>query len=149
MPINLLAQALLPSTAIRTAHLLNFWPYNIIFVRLIQWHLNSVAWLLHLLNCICTHNAGLILVLRPANERRRYFVTTSLIGSVQAWNQPCNDHLTRRHETIFKSKQNSNLSLFTPRGTIFIRFTCSILISLEFRAYIFINLFFYLICLRM
>ena len=27
---------------------------------------------------------GLILGLRPANERRRYFVTTSLIGSVQA-----------------------------------------------------------------
>ena len=27
---------------------------------------------------------GLILGLRPANERRRYFVTTSLIGWVQA-----------------------------------------------------------------
>ena len=27
---------------------------------------------------------GLILVLRPANERRRYFVTTSLIGWVHA-----------------------------------------------------------------
>ena len=25
----------------------------------------------------------------PANERQRYFVTTSLIGWVQAWNQPC------------------------------------------------------------
>ena len=34
---------------------------------------------------ICT---GLILSLRPANERRRYFVTTSLIGWAQAWNQP-------------------------------------------------------------
>ena len=31
----------------------------------------------------------LILGLRPANERRRYFVTTSLIGWVHAWNQPC------------------------------------------------------------
>ena len=30
----------------------------------------------------------LILGLRPANERRRYFVTTSLIGWAQAWNQP-------------------------------------------------------------
>ena len=29
---------------------------------------------------------GLILGLRPANERRRYFVTTSLIGWVQAHN---------------------------------------------------------------
>ena len=28
--------------------------------------------------------AGLILGLRPANERRRYFVTTSLIGWTQA-----------------------------------------------------------------
>ena len=29
-------------------------------------------------------NEGLILGLRPANERRRYFVTTSLIGWAQA-----------------------------------------------------------------
>ena len=33
--------------------------------------------------------SGLTLGLRPANERRRYFVTTSLVGWVQAWNQPC------------------------------------------------------------
>ena len=31
---------------------------------------------------------GLILGSRPANERRRYFVTMSLIGWAQAWNQP-------------------------------------------------------------
>ena len=31
---------------------------------------------------------GLILGLHPANERRRYFVTTSLIGWAQAKNQP-------------------------------------------------------------
>ena len=30
------------------------------------------------------NHAGLILGLRPANERRRYFVTTSLIGWAQA-----------------------------------------------------------------
>ena len=30
------------------------------------------------------HISGLILGLRPANERRRYFVTTSLIGWAQA-----------------------------------------------------------------
>ena len=30
------------------------------------------------------HRAGLILGLHPANERRRYFVTTYLIGWVQA-----------------------------------------------------------------
>ena len=33
-------------------------------------------------------SAGLILGLRPANERRRYKVTSSLIGWAQTWNQP-------------------------------------------------------------
>ena len=33
--------------------------------------------------------SGLILGLRSANERRRYFITTSLMGWVQALNQPC------------------------------------------------------------
>ena len=32
----------------------------------------------------CWYSSGLILGLRPANERRRSFVTTSLIGSAQA-----------------------------------------------------------------
>ena len=32
-------------------------------------------------------DTGLILALRPVNERRLYFVTTSLIGRVQAKNQ--------------------------------------------------------------
>ena len=36
-----------------------------------------------------THVSGLILAFRPANERRRYFVTTSLIGWAKAYNQPC------------------------------------------------------------
>ena len=34
-------------------------------------------------------NSGLILGLRLANERRRYFVTKSLIGLAHAYNQPC------------------------------------------------------------
>ena len=33
-------------------------------------------------------DTGLILGLRPANERRHYFVTTSLIGWAQTYNQP-------------------------------------------------------------
>ena len=33
--------------------------------------------------------SGLILGLRPAKERRRYFVTTSLIGWAQTLNHPC------------------------------------------------------------
>ena len=35
------------------------------------------------------YNIGLILSLGPANERRRYKVTTSLIGRAQTKNQPC------------------------------------------------------------
>ena len=35
------------------------------------------------------YDTGPIVGLRPANERRRYFVTTSLIGWAQAQNQPC------------------------------------------------------------
>ena len=35
------------------------------------------------------YDTGLILGLRPANERRHYKVTRSLIGSVQTYNQPC------------------------------------------------------------
>ena len=36
------------------------------------------------------HNPELFLGLDPANERRRYFVTTSLIGWVLSWNKTCN-----------------------------------------------------------
>ena len=39
--------------------------------------------------CVLPLHPGLILGLHPANKRRRYFVTTSLIGWAQAWNQPC------------------------------------------------------------
>ena len=40
---------------------------------------------MNILNDLTQHTlAGLILGLRPANERRRYFVTTSLIGWAQA-----------------------------------------------------------------
>ena len=37
---------------------------------------------------------GLIIGLRPANERRRYLVTTSLIGWAQALKQPCSSRPT-------------------------------------------------------
>ena len=36
------------------------------------------------------YSTWLILGWRPANKRRRYFVTTSLFGRGQAWNQPYN-----------------------------------------------------------
>ena len=38
---------------------------------------------------IHTTHSGLIIGLRPANERRRYKVTPSLIDWAQTWNQPC------------------------------------------------------------
>ena len=38
--------------------------------------------------------SGLILGLHPANERRRYFVTPSLICWAQTWNQPCKMAIT-------------------------------------------------------
>ena len=40
-------------------------------------------------NVLSNTETGLILGLRPANEGRRYFETMSLIGWMQAYNQPC------------------------------------------------------------
>ena len=37
-------------------------------------------------------NAGFILCMRPANERRRYIVTSSLIGRTHTQNEPCNEN---------------------------------------------------------
>ena len=58
-----------------------------------HWDLGSLL----VSNCISPYRSyvdtnaitGLILGLRPANERRCYFVTTSLIGWAQTLNQPC------------------------------------------------------------
>ena len=47
---------------------------------------------------------ALILGLRPANEKRRYFVTTSLIGWAQTWNQPCY-HTGRKNNSHALSQQ--------------------------------------------
>ena len=46
-------------------------------------------------------NTGLILCLRPANERRRYKVTPSLIGWAQTNNQPCNVSVLDAVKTVF------------------------------------------------
>ena len=48
---------------------------------------NCVVWGFHL-GGWAVHTAALILGLCPANERRRYIVTTSLIGWAQTYNQP-------------------------------------------------------------
>ena len=44
---------------------------------------------------ICFHSTGLILGLCPANERRRYFVTTYLIGWAQALANPITSAVSR------------------------------------------------------
>ena len=46
--------------------------------------------------------AGLIIGLCPANVRRRYFVTTSLIGCVQAYDQAC---ITTNYFSVNNQKQ--------------------------------------------
>ena len=65
--------------------------------------------------CIYSHGIiGLILGLRPANERRRYFVPTSLIGWAQAWNQPwvyIRQHLYEAVKTTLKFKASVSLLL--------------------------------------
>ena len=50
-----------------------------------------------------TKNTGLILGLRPANAKRRYFVTTSLIGWMQSHNWPC------KHGHVLKLLPKSHL----------------------------------------
>ena len=52
-------------------------------------------------------STGLILGLRPDSERRRYFVTTSLIGCVQAEYHPCEYH-DDDWKVIFYGKPNQN-----------------------------------------
>ena len=52
--------------------------YNAAYVR--AWITSHSLWV---------YSPGLIVGLRPASERRRYFVATSLIGWAQAYNQPC------------------------------------------------------------
>ena len=59
---------------------------------------------------ICSRNiewkAGLILGLRPANGRRRYFVMTSLIGCAQTYNQPWKRNNKKRRINRQRLRQN-------------------------------------------
>ena len=65
----------------------------------------------------CWYVPRFILGLRPTNQRRRYFVTTSLIGWVQALNQPClfrENHRSPMRSFItsgFPSQRDSNADL--------------------------------------
>ena len=72
-------------------------PYFIPAVKfsVISTSFNSLASGKCVSNLIHIKDTGLILGLRPANERRSSFVTTSLIGWAQAWNQPWDRYLQR------------------------------------------------------
>ena len=62
------------------SHYLNlWWPPSI--------RLNGITRLEWQYHCLC-QSTGLIVGLHPANERQHYFIATSLIGWVQAYNQP-------------------------------------------------------------
>ena len=49
---------------------------------------------------MCHMRSGLIPRLHPANERRRYKVTTSVIGWAQIQNQPCEMTCRHHHQTL-------------------------------------------------
>ena len=72
---------------------------GVAMVKLLEYHkchFNGLFSLKILLNKDFTTShlqQGSFKVLHPANERRRYVVTPSLIGWVQAQNQPCVDML--------------------------------------------------------
>ena len=59
-----------------------------IFLYIFHWRWQVITWTNddQIYRCIY---AGIILCMHPANERRRYNVTLSLIGWVHAKNQPC------------------------------------------------------------
>ena len=68
------------------------WWHSLLFITIVKYIISwSFSFLASLGISIAYHESvqsGLSLGLRPANERRRYFVTTSLIGWTQANNQP-------------------------------------------------------------
>ena len=66
-------------------------PLRVVTMKFVMMHILSVETALVVKSEIqVKKNTGLILGLRPANERRRYKVTPSLIGWAQNWNQPWN-----------------------------------------------------------
>ena len=97
----------------------------------------------------------LILGLRPANERRCYFVTTSLIGWMQAQNQPCiskvrppqlsKTHISPNAKQILYSinvisgdKRYSNTVVIVPLHVT--GHVCSVPMALNYTRYIFCRL---------
>ena len=68
-------------------------------------------------------DAGIILYMRPANERRRYIVTSSLIGwayihnnHLLGWNLKKTDHVTTKPQCILRSALGVSKSSLTHCG---------------------------------
>ena len=62
------------------------WPLDFKWLLILSWHYtdNLSAYLL-----FTPDKSGIILYMRPANERRRYILTSSLIGWAHTQNDPC------------------------------------------------------------
>ena len=65
-----------------------FWHF-IVYYHHRQWNIIDLCSMFTIIPLQLFINTVLILGLHPANERRCYFVTASLIGWAQAHNQPC------------------------------------------------------------
>ena len=64
---------------------------------------NTILKVLHIANGSFHPLSWLIVGLRPANDRRRYFVTTSLIGWAHTYNQPCLPTFRENHPLLHHS----------------------------------------------
>ena len=65
-----------------------------------------------LVRIVVLFTPGLILGLRPADKRRRYVVTTSLIGWAQTWNHPWYPFSFSSYVQYFTFYEKQNLSYF-------------------------------------
>ena len=72
--------------------MLLWWP----LLRLLNWypiiqsgHCNFLKIGCQQISSVCDSDPEIILCMRPANERRHYIVTSSLIGRMHAHNDPC------------------------------------------------------------
>ena len=83
--------------------------------RLLLAYSEHYWWHAHMQLMLQEAKAGIILGLRPANERRRYKVTPSLIGWAQTQNQRCNN----ARDPLADSPQNIGQCWQPNKGDVF------------------------------
>ena len=88
------------------------------------WKCDPLGLLLRFLPYASLYDTGLILGLRRANERRRYFVATSLIRRARTENQPC---YTLFSFTIF----NVSISALSFKNTVVLSFCIDVVLTLS------------------